>query len=107
MSSLPTTVYSAGSGTAGTVLLALAVSLGLLAPPASAQQQPTTHAVKLLTPDTALKSAQAALSHCRQAGYQAAVAVVTTLVEAPVVPKEVVDRLLGQQDPLAQGDYLY
>ena len=38
---------------------------------------------------------------------QAAVAVVTTLVEAPVVPKEVVDRLLGQQDPLAQGDYLY
>ena len=76
MSSLPTTVYSAGSGTACTVLLALAVSLGLLAPPASAQQQPTTHAVKLLTPDTALKAAQAALSHCRQAGHQAAVAVV-------------------------------
>lgn len=57
------------------VLVALATSLGLLAPPASAQQ-PATHAVKLLTPDTALKAAQAALAHCRQAGHQAAVAVV-------------------------------
>ena len=35
-----------------------------------------THAIKLLTPDTALKAAQAALKHCRDAGFQATVAVV-------------------------------
>jgi uncharacterized protein GlcG (DUF336 family) len=35
-----------------------------------------TYAVKLLTPETALKAAQAALAHCRNAGHQVAVAVV-------------------------------
>ena len=33
-------------------------------------------AVKQLTPETALAAAQAALAHCRQAGYQVSVAVV-------------------------------
>ena len=56
MASLPATVSSTGSGSACTVLLVLAASLGLLASPASAQQQAATHAVKLLTPDTALKA---------------------------------------------------
>lgn len=35
-----------------------------------------TFGVKQLTPETALTAAQAALSHCRQAGHQVAVAVV-------------------------------
>lgn len=35
-----------------------------------------TFTVKLLTPETAGTAAQAALAHCRQAGYQVAVAVV-------------------------------
>ena len=35
-----------------------------------------TFAVKQLTPETALKAAQAALAHCRAQGYQVAVAVV-------------------------------
>lgn len=35
-----------------------------------------TYAVKLLTPETALTAAQAALAHCRKAGHQVAVAVV-------------------------------
>ena len=35
-----------------------------------------THTIKLLTPDTALKAAQAALKKCRDSGYQATVAVV-------------------------------
>ena len=35
-----------------------------------------TFTVKVLTPDTALKAAQAALKKCRDSGYQAAVAVV-------------------------------
>ncbi|MBN9425231.1 MAG: heme-binding protein [Burkholderiales bacterium] len=43
---------------------------------AGAQSQPATYSVKLLTPETALTAAQAALAHCRKAGYQVAVAVV-------------------------------
>lgn len=35
-----------------------------------------THAIRLLTPDTALKAAQAALKKCRDSGYQATIAVV-------------------------------
>jgi len=35
-----------------------------------------THTIKLLTPDTALKAAQAALKSCRDSGFQATVAVV-------------------------------
>jgi uncharacterized protein GlcG (DUF336 family) len=35
-----------------------------------------THTIKLLTPDTALKAAQAALKNCRDSGYQATIAVV-------------------------------
>jgi len=51
----------------------LALCLGLLSFGACAQG---THAVKLLTPDTALKAAQAALKKCRDSGYQATIAVV-------------------------------
>jgi len=35
-----------------------------------------THTIRLLTPDTALKAAQAALKKCRDSGYQATIAVV-------------------------------
>jgi uncharacterized protein GlcG (DUF336 family) len=35
-----------------------------------------THSVRLLTPETALKAAQAALTKCRASGYQVTVAVV-------------------------------
>ena len=38
--------------------------------------QQATYTVKLLTPETALAAAQAALAHCRKAGFQVAVAVV-------------------------------
>ena len=53
---------------------ALVLSLGLCSWPLAAQQ--ATYAVKLLTPETALTAAQAALAHCRKAGHQVAVAVV-------------------------------
>ena len=46
----------------------------LLASPAAWAQ--ATFTVKVLTPETALKAAQAALKKCRDSGYQAAVAVV-------------------------------
>ena len=51
----------------------LFVCLGILPLAASAQG---THSIKLLTPDTALKAAQAALKKCRDGGFQATVAVV-------------------------------
>jgi uncharacterized protein GlcG (DUF336 family) len=51
------------------VALCFSVSCG-------AQAADATFAVKLLTPETALKAAQAALKRCRDNGYQAAVAVV-------------------------------
>lgn len=55
--------------------LALApVCLALVAAPASAQQG--IYTVRLLTPEVALSAAQAAMAHCRQTGYQVAVAVV-------------------------------
>ena len=57
-----------------TVALALASAACAAATPAAAQQ--ATYAVKLLTPETALVAAQAALAHCRNAGHQVAVAVV-------------------------------
>jgi uncharacterized protein GlcG (DUF336 family) len=41
-----------------------------------AAAQPATYSVKLLTPETALAAAQAALAHCRKSGFQVAVAVV-------------------------------
>jgi uncharacterized protein GlcG (DUF336 family) len=41
-----------------------------------AMAQEATFAVKLLTPETALAAAQAALAQCRKAGFQVAVAVV-------------------------------
>ncbi len=51
----------------------LALLLSVL--PAAVLAQ-ATHTIKLLTPDTALKAAQAALKKCRDNGYQATVAVV-------------------------------
>jgi len=51
------------------VALASACGAAVAAPEA-------TYGVKLLTPETALTAAQAALAHCRKAGHQVAVAVV-------------------------------
>jgi len=48
--------------------------MGLVAPMASAAD--ATHTIKVLTPETALKAAQAALKSCRDRGFQATVAVV-------------------------------
>ena len=44
--------------------------------PGIARAQDATYTVKLMTPETALKAAQAALKKCRDDGYQVAVAVV-------------------------------
>jgi len=54
----------------------LIVCLILLGASALAAAQDATYAVRLLTPETALKAARAALARCRANGYQVAVAVV-------------------------------
>ena len=59
-----------------TLLAGLACFTSLSGLPAQALAQQATHVVKLLTPETALVAAQAALAHCRQAGHQVGVAVV-------------------------------
>jgi uncharacterized protein GlcG (DUF336 family) len=56
-----------------TLTIVPSLLLSLSAGPGAAQQ--ATYTVKLLTPETALVAAQAALAHCRGAGHQVAVAV--------------------------------
>lgn len=55
-----------------------------------------TFSVKMLTPDTALKAAQAALTQCRKDGFQTAVAVVD---RAGVVQVVLRDRYAGAHTP--------
>ena len=55
-----------------------------------------TYTVKLLTPDTALKAAQAALARCRASGYQVAVAVTDRMGVVQVLLR---DRFAGPHTP--------
>lgn len=54
----------------------LIISLALTATVQAAGAQDATYSIRLMTPETALKAAQAALKSCRDSGYQVAVAVV-------------------------------
>lgn len=74
----------------------MAMVLLLAASGAQAQPADPTYTVRLLTPDAALKAAQAALAHCRAAGYQAAVAVVDRMGVAQVMLR---DRFAGPHTP--------
>ncbi len=66
-----------------------AVVLYLSVCPVNAQ---ATYSVRILTPETALKAAQAALKKCRDSGYQASVAVVDRMGVVQVVLR---DRFAG------------
>ena len=55
-----------------------------------------THSVKVLTPETALKAAQAALKACRERGFQATVAVVDRMGVVQVLLR---DRFAGAHTP--------
>jgi len=70
-------------------LLAAFLALCFLVPPAGAQ---ATFTVRVLTPETALKAAQAALGYCRGRGYQATVAVVDRMGVVQVLLR---DRFAG------------
>jgi uncharacterized protein GlcG (DUF336 family) len=65
-------------------------AIGLLVSASVAAQG--TYPVRLLTPDTALKAAQAALKNCRDSGFQATVAVVDRLGVTQVLLR---DRFAG------------
>jgi uncharacterized protein GlcG (DUF336 family) len=62
-------------------------------PPAGAQ---ATFTVRVLTPETALKAAQAALKKCRDSGFQATAAVVDRMGVVQVVLR---DRFAGPHTP--------
>jgi len=63
----------------------LFVCFGMLPLAASAAG---THSIKLLTPETALKAAQAALKKCRDGGFQVTVAVVDRMAIAQVLLRD-------------------
>lgn len=64
--------------------------------PVMAQAGTGTHTVRLLTPETALKAASAALQDCRKRGFQVAVAVVDRSGVAQVMLR---DRFAGAHTP--------
>ena len=72
----------------------LCLALAFAAAPAWAAEP--TFAVKLLTPETALKAAQAALARCRANGYQVTVAVVDRMGVLQVLLR---DRYAGPHTP--------
>lgn len=72
-----------------------------LSGPYAAQAQDATHAVKMMTPETALKAAQAALKKCRDDGFQVAVAVVDRSGITQVVLR---DRFAGPHTPSTAED---
>ena len=77
-----------------TLLIALAAA-GLAAG-SGASAQDATFSVRLLTPETALKAAQAALARCRGNGFQVAVAVVDRMGVVQVLLR---DRFAGPHTP--------
>ncbi|MCG6876919.1 MAG: heme-binding protein [Betaproteobacteria bacterium] len=81
----------------GKIALATLAAAAILASAStSAQDASATYSVKLLTPETALKAAQAALKKCRDDGYQVAVAVVDRMGVMQVMLR---DRFAGPHTP--------
>jgi uncharacterized protein GlcG (DUF336 family) len=75
---------------------ALAIALATAGLSAAVLAQDATFNVRLLTPETALKAAQAALARCRNGGFQVAVAVVDRMGVVQVLLR---DRFAGPHTP--------
>lgn len=74
----------------------LGAALALILASGAAGAQEATYNIRALTPDTALKAAQAALKACRDGGFQVAVAVVDRSGLAQVMLR---DRFAGPHTP--------
>jgi len=74
----------------------LGAALALTLASGAAFAQDATYNIRTLTPETALKAAQAALKSCRDGGYQVAVAVVDRSGLAQVMLR---DRFAGAHTP--------
>lgn len=74
----------------------MAVAALALGCASAVQAQDSTFSVRLLTPETALKAAQAALARCRAGGFQVAVAVVDRMGVSQVMLR---DRFAGPHTP--------
>ena len=74
-------------------MTAAAIGLGIST---AAQAADATITIRVLTPETALKAAQAALKKCRDSGYQVAVVVVDRMGVAQVMLR---DRFAGAHTP--------
>jgi uncharacterized protein GlcG (DUF336 family) len=72
------------------------VAMALVAGAVAAQPAASTHGVRILTPEAALKATQAALQECRRQGYQVAVAVVDRFGVAQTMLR---DRFAGPHTP--------
>jgi uncharacterized protein GlcG (DUF336 family) len=70
--------------------------LALMLASGAAAAEEATYNIRILTPETALKAAQAALKSCRDGGYQVAVAVVDRSGVAQVILR---DRYAGPHTP--------
>ncbi len=81
--------------------LLVAMLLCAAAMSAGAQGTDPTFTVRMLTPDSALKAAQAALKRCRDNGFQAAVAVVDRMGVVQVLLR---DRFAGAHTPAMASD---
>ena len=69
---------------------------GVLTTASAAMAADATYSVKLLTPETALKAARAALERCRASGYQVTVAVTDRMGVVQVLLR---DRYAGPHTP--------
>jgi uncharacterized protein GlcG (DUF336 family) len=76
--------------------LAKTAGLLLLAAGTAVAADPATYTATLLTPETAMKAAQAALAKCRADGFQVAVAIVD---RSGVVQVVIRDRFAGAHTP--------
>ncbi len=74
-------------------LFALSLMTGVAS---AAHAADASYAIKLMTPETALKAALAGLNKCRDAGYQVAVAIVDRTGQTQVVLR---DRFAGMHTP--------
>lgn len=77
------------------------LAAAFLALPLAAQAADGTFTMRVLTPDTALKAAQAALKKCRDGGFQVTVAVVDRMGVVQVLIR---DRFAGPHTPSMARD---